>query len=65
MHLRNGTFSLSAPLEVTPSKTAWSAPVSNDPVWIAFRQRIGASEPLRTGGGYSGSVTLTLATTNP
>ena len=38
--------------------------MSNDPVDVAFRQRIGASEPLRT-GSYSGTVTLTLATTNP
>ena len=64
VHLRNGAFSLAEPLEVSLSKAVWDAPVSNDPVWIAFRQRIGAAEPLRT-GGYSGTVTLTLATTNP
>ena len=31
------------------SKATWTAPVSNDPVTITFKQRIGASDALRTG----------------
>ena len=42
----------------------WSAPVSNDPVTIAFRQAIGAGDPLRT-GTYSKTLTFTLSTTEP
>ena len=63
-HLANGAFTLSEPLQVTFSKAAWTAPVSNDPVAIAFRQHIGASEPLRT-GSYSKTLTFTLSTTSP
>jgi hypothetical protein len=33
-------------------------------VAIAFRQHIGASEPLRT-GAYSTTLTFTLSTTTP
>ncbi|MDA0179032.1 discoidin domain-containing protein [Solirubrobacter phytolaccae] len=64
VHLRNGAFSLANPLQVTLSKAAWNAPVSNDEVTVGFRQQIGATESLRS-GTYSGTVTLTLATTNP
>ena len=46
------------------SKAAWTTPVSNDPVTIAFKQHIGATEPLRT-GIYSQTVTFTLSTTAP
>ena len=47
--LMNGAFSLAEPLQVSFSKTAWSAPVSNDVVDIAFKQLIKANDPLRTG----------------
>jgi hypothetical protein len=42
----------------------YSAPVSNDSVTLNFRQRIGASDALRT-GTYSKILTLTLSTTEP
>ena len=64
VRLRNGAFSLAEPLAVTLSRAIWDAPVSNDEVTIGFRQQIGANEPLRS-GTYSGTVTFTLATTNP
>ena len=64
VRLRNGAFSLAEPLAVTLSRATWDAPVSNDEVTIGFRQQIGATEPLRS-GTYSGTVTFTLATTNP
>jgi hypothetical protein len=38
--------------------------VSNDPVTIAFKQHIGANDPLRT-GSYSKTLTFTLSTTTP
>jgi hypothetical protein len=63
-HLANGTFTLPSPLEVALSKTAWSAPVSNDPVTVTFNQHIGASDALRT-GAYSKTLTFTLSTTTP
>ncbi len=63
-HLRNGSFSLPDPLQVSLSKTAWTAPVSNDPVLVAFSQHIGAGDPLRT-GTYSATLTFTLSTTSP
>ena len=42
----------------------YSGPVSNDAVTLAFRQRIGATDALRT-GTYSKTLTLTLSTTKP
>jgi GH35 family endo-1,4-beta-xylanase len=63
-HLANGAFTLTDPLQVELSKTTWSAPVSNDPVTVAFHQHIGATQPLRT-GAYTGTVTFTLSTTAP
>jgi hypothetical protein len=63
-HLANGDFTLPSPVEVTFSKSAWTAPVSNDAVTIDFKQHIGASDPLRT-GSYSKTLTFTLSTTNP
>ena len=63
-YLANGAFTLSEPLQVAFSKAAWTGPVSNDPVTIAFRQHIGATQPLRT-GSYSKTLTFTLSTTNP
>src|SRR3954469_2901973 len=62
--LSNGAFTLSEPLQIAFSKSTWGAPVSNDPVAIAFRQHISATEPLRT-GVYSKTLTFTLSTTTP
>ena len=63
-HLTNGTFTLPEPLVVEFSKASWTAPVSNDPVTITFKQHIGANDALRT-GPYSKTLTFTLSTTNP
>jgi enterochelin esterase-like enzyme len=63
-YLSNGAFTLSEPLRVELSKAAWTAPVSNDPVTITFRQHIGSTQPLRT-GTYSRTLTFTLSTTTP
>jgi enterochelin esterase-like enzyme len=62
--LTNGAFTLTEPLQVTFSKSTWSAPLSNDPVTIGFSQHIGSNEPLRT-GTYSKTLTFTLSTTTP
>jgi hypothetical protein len=64
VYLRNGAFALPEPLQVDVTPAAWSAPVSHDPVAIAFHQHIGASVPLRT-GTYSAPVTFTLSTIQP
>ena len=37
---------------------------ANGPVAITFRQRIEATDPLRT-GSYTKTLTFTLSTTNP
>ena len=63
-HLTNGAFALSEPLQVAFSKSAWTAPASNDPVTITFRQHIAANQALRT-GTYSRTLTFTLSTTTP
>jgi hypothetical protein len=63
-HLANGSFTLPQPLQVEFSTAAWTAPVSNDPVTITFKQAIGANDALRT-GSYSKTLTFTLSTTNP
>jgi hypothetical protein len=68
-HLVNGTFALPSPLlaaghELPSVVKTWSAPVSNDPVTIAFTQHIGAGDALRT-GTYTKTLTFTLSTTNP
>ena len=76
--LANGAFTLAEPLQVraksgsfaplgtTPGfpLLAYGAPVSNDAVTVAFRQHIGATNPLRT-GTYSKTVTFALSTTAP
>jgi hypothetical protein len=62
--LANGPFTLAQPVAVTPAKTAWDRPVSNDTFAIAFTQSISASEPLRT-GSYTTTVTFTLSTSMP
>jgi amidase len=63
-HLMNGTFALPSPLAVEFSKAAWTGPVSNDVVTIAFKQHVGATDALRT-GAYSKTLTYTLSTTTP
>jgi hypothetical protein len=63
-HLANGAFTLAEPLQVELSKASWTAPVSNDPVTITFKQLVKASDPLRT-GTYGKTLTFTLSTTTP
>jgi hypothetical protein len=63
-HLTNGAFSLPSPLEVSLSRSAWTAPTSNESVTIGFKQHIGATDALRT-GSYSRTLTFTLSTTTP
>ena len=77
-HLVNGPFSLPAAVQVrarptapyapvgaTPaSLLAYTAPISNDPVALEFKQPIAAGDALRT-GTYSKSLTFTLSTTTP
>jgi hypothetical protein len=60
----NGTFALPQPLVVELSKSTWTGPASNDPVTIAFKQHVDATDALRT-GSYSKTLTFTLSTTNP
>jgi glycerophosphoryl diester phosphodiesterase len=62
--LVNGSFELPSPLEVSFSRSAWTAPVSNETVTVDFKQHVGASDALRT-GTYSKTLTLTLSTTTP
>jgi hypothetical protein len=78
--LANGSFALTEPLQARAgsgtfaplSTTAstpltlltYSQPVSNEPVAIAFRQHIAATDALRT-GNYSKALTFTLTTTTP
>ncbi|WP_064750337.1 M64 family metallopeptidase [Solirubrobacter soli] len=73
--LMNGTFALNSPLQVSATSQlgtagtgttllTYSGPVSHDPVTVAFKQHIDASDPLRT-GAYSKTLTFTLSTTNP
>ncbi len=63
-HLTNGAFSLPEALRVEIAPNTWSAPVSNSPATITFRQHIGATDALRT-GSYSKTLTFTLSTTQP
>ena len=63
-HLMNGTFALPEPLRVELSKSSWTAPVSNDPVALTFKQLVKATDALRT-GVYSKTLTFTLSTTTP
>jgi hypothetical protein len=62
--LANGAFRLAQPVAITPEKTTWTGPVSNDAFAIAFKQAINGTDPLRT-GNYSAAVTFTLSTTTP
>jgi peptidase M1-like protein len=63
-HLMNGTYALPSPLVVAFSKSAWTAPTSNESVTIDFTQHIGATDALRT-GAYTRTLTFTLSTTQP
>jgi X-Pro dipeptidyl-peptidase len=62
--LANGAFVLPQPLQVAGVPKAWSAPVSNEPVALTFRQPIGATDALRT-GTYSTTLVFTLSSTAP
>jgi hypothetical protein len=59
-----GTFAAVGSASAPTPLLAWTAPVSNDPVTLDFRQSIGAGDALRT-GSYSKTFTLTLSTTTP
>ena len=63
-HLANGAFTLPSPLAVAFSRSAWSAPVSNEDVTVTFSQHVGADDALRT-GTYAKTLTFTLSTTAP
>jgi hypothetical protein len=62
--LANGSFSLPEPLQVSLSRSAWTAPATNESVTIGFAQLIKATDALRT-GTYSRTLTFTLSTTTP
>ena len=63
-HLTNGAYSLAEPLRVEFSKSAWTAPTTNEKVGVTFKQLVKSTDPLRT-GSYSKNVTFTLSTTQP
>ncbi len=73
-HLVNAEYVLSQPLLARANDGAfaplpatllsYTGPVSNDPVTLAFRQPITATEPLLA-GDYRKTLTLSLSTTNP
>jgi hypothetical protein len=42
----------------------YAGPVSNDAITVSFKQHIGSTDALRT-GGYAKTLTFTLSTTNP
>jgi len=63
-HLRNGTYTLPQPLQVSIDPAVWNGPVSNARSTLTFRQAIGADDALRT-GAYTKTLTFTLSTTNP
>jgi predicted dienelactone hydrolase len=67
--LVNGPYALVSPLlaggnPLPAVVRTWSGPVANEASTIAFAQRIGATEPLRT-GTYSKTLTFTLSTASP
>lgn len=62
--LANGAFTLPSPLGVAFSKSAWTAPTSNEDVTITFSQHVDAKDALRT-GTYSKTLTFTVSTTAP
>jgi hypothetical protein len=62
-----GTAAAGGPVGGSANPTSlltYSGPVSNDSVTVAFKQAIGANEPLRT-GSYGKTLTFTLSTTTP
>jgi hypothetical protein len=60
-----GTGGAVAPLGSAPATLlTYTGPVSNDPVSLAFKQPIGATDALRT-GTYAKTLTFTLSTTQP
>jgi hypothetical protein len=62
--LANGSRELPEPLRVDIAPATWSAPVSNAPATISFKQRVKASDALPT-GTYARALTFTLSTTSP
>jgi len=77
--LVNGTFALTDQLQVNADNGAfkplradndpltlltWNAPISATNVALGFKQRVNASEGLRT-GTYAKTLTFTLSTTQP
>lgn len=77
-HLVNGAFALPQALQARGTATGafaelganplvvrtYTGPVTGDTTPVTYRQRIAATDPLRT-GTYSKTLTLTLATTEP
>jgi hypothetical protein len=71
-HLVNGAFSLPQPLQVAGAPVGsvpatlktWDGPTTNDTSTVAFKQKIGERDALRT-GVYAKTLTFTLSTTNP
>jgi levanase len=63
-HLANGAHRLAEPLRVEASRTVWAEPVAGDPVDLTFRQRVGRTDPLRS-GDYARTLTFTLSTRTP
>ena len=77
-HLVNGFFVMPMALQARAGTTgafatvgsapatlkSYDGPISNDAVTLGFRQRVGASDALRT-GTYSKTLTFTLSTTQP
>src|SRR3954452_22844269 len=62
--LMNGPFAPPEPLQVSFSKSSWSAPVSNDPVTLTFTQHVRPAAAARS-GTYWKMLTFPLSTTTP
>ena len=63
-YLTNGAFSLAEPLQVSLSKSAWTAPVSNEKVDIGV-QAADQGQRSVAHRGYRKTLTFTLSTTTP
>ena len=63
-HLTNGAFTLPEPLRVELSQGDLDGAGLQRQVTITFRQRVKATDALRT-GSYSRTLTFTLSTTTP
>ena len=59
-----GAFAAVGGSSAPTTLASWTNPVSNDPVTVAFKQTILASEGLRT-GTYAKTLMFTLSTTRP